>query len=256
MSVDLARRPPGRSPTLLVPASSDDHLRIHAIELAVLQAPEDVLDPVGAPAEVGGVPAEEVLLPVGEELRIVGRAPAARDRVAFEVDVDRSLLALSRAAARARSASSGRCAAALPRRGLVAALAPCRQPRLRAQAEPPAPVSQEQWPAPARERPTRKPSSRSRPGHEAGWIVSASPFVLRAARPSPKPQASRPPGLQASRPPSLYFASTDDVCFRNLSAQGMKYFQFGPSVWPPSCCRQASCPSSMLTFTAGIFSVL
>jgi hypothetical protein len=25
------------------------------------------------------------------------------------------------------------------------------------------------------------------------------------------------------------------VCFRNLSAHGMKYFQFGPSVCPPSC---------------------
>src|SRR3954447_19166926 len=27
----------------------------------------------------------------------------------------------------------------------------------------------------------------------------------------------------------------DDECFRNVSAHGMKYFQFGPSVWPPSC---------------------
>ena len=40
----------------------------------------------------------------------------------------------------------------------------------------------------------------------------------------------------------LYCESTgtDDVCPRNLSAQGMKCFQFGPSVWPPSCCRHAS----------------
>jgi hypothetical protein len=28
---------------------------------------------------------------------------------------------------------------------------------------------------------------------------------------------------------------TDDEWFRNLSAHGMKYFQLGPSVWPPSC---------------------
>ena len=44
------------------------------------------------------------------------------------------------------------------------------------------------------------------------------------------------------------------VCFRNLFAHGMKYFQFGPSVCPPSCWRHASWPSSRLTFTAGIFS--
>jgi len=49
---------------------------------------------------------------------------------------------------------------------------------------------------------------------------------------------------------------TDDECLRNVSAQGMKYFQFGPSVWPPSCWRHASCPSSSPTFTPGIFSVL
>ena len=41
----------------------------------------------------------------------------------------------------------------------------------------------------------------------------------------------------------------------NRSAHGMKYFQFGASVCPPSCWRQASCPSSRPTLTAGIFSV-
>ena len=34
-------------------------------------------------------------------------------------------------------------------------------------------------------------------------------------------------------------------------AQGMKYFQFGASVCPPSCCRHASSPSRSPTFTAG-----
>src|SRR6516225_2881541 len=28
----------------------------------------------------------------------------------------------------------------------------------------------------------------------------------------------------------------------------MKYFQFGPSVWPPSCCRQASSPAAQPVF--------
>ena len=39
-------------------------------------------------------------------------------------------------------------------------------------------------------------------------------------------------------------------------AQGMKCFQFGPSVWPPSCCRHARWPSSRPAFTAGIFSLV
>src|SRR5206468_11193839 len=46
------------------------------------------------------------------------------------------------------------------------------------------------------------------------------------------------------------------VDLMNLSAHGMKYFQFGPSVWPPSCCRHASCPSRRSTLTPGIFSRL
>ena len=39
-----------------------------------------------------------------------------------------------------------------------------------------------------------------------------------------------------TRPPN-YFEPGEvaDACFRNPSAQGMKYFQFGPSVCPPSC---------------------
>src|SRR4051794_24468115 len=61
---------------------------MHVVELAVLETPQDVLRSVGAPAEVGGVPAEEVLLPVRQQLGIIGRAPAADDRVALEVDVD------------------------------------------------------------------------------------------------------------------------------------------------------------------------
>ena len=65
-----------------------NYLRIDAIEFAVFETPEDVLDAVGAPAEIARVPAEEVLRPVFEELGIVGGAPAAGDGVAFEVDVD------------------------------------------------------------------------------------------------------------------------------------------------------------------------
>ena len=44
--------------------------------------------------------------------------------------------------------------------------------------------------------------------------------------------------------------------FQNLSAHGMKYFQFGPSVCPPSCWRQANWPLSSPSNTGGIFSDL
>src|SRR5262249_56316145 len=74
----------------------DDDFWADVIELAVLQAPEDVLDGVAAPAKVGGVPPEEVAAPVVEKVPIlrVACAPAPRNRVAFEVDVDTAPLGL------------------------------------------------------------------------------------------------------------------------------------------------------------------
>ena len=54
------RRAASALPTLLVPAMQHDDLRIHAVELAVLQAPQHVLRLVGAPAEVRGIPACEI----------------------------------------------------------------------------------------------------------------------------------------------------------------------------------------------------
>jgi hypothetical protein len=45
---------------------------------------------VAAPSEVGGVPAEEVLCPIREEVYVLGIAcaPASRDGIASEVNVD------------------------------------------------------------------------------------------------------------------------------------------------------------------------
>ena len=84
------------------------------------------------------------------------------------------------------------------------------------------------------------------------FVISVAPFLrsgtsvtFRDVLPVPRRSADYLP-----------LEVTDDACFRNLSAQGMKYFQFGPSVWPPSCCRHASWPSSNPTFTAGIFSFM
>jgi hypothetical protein len=47
----------------------------------------------------------------------------------------------------------------------------------------------------------------------------------------------------------------DGVWPMNLSTQSMNHFMLGASVWPPSCWRQASCPSSSPRFTGGIFAV-
>ena len=38
-----------------------DHFRIDAVQFAVFETPEDVLDAIGAPTEIGRIPAEEVL---------------------------------------------------------------------------------------------------------------------------------------------------------------------------------------------------
>ena len=66
----------------------DDDLRGDAVELAVPQAPEDVVRRVAPPAEVRRIPAVEVPRPVGQESGVVGRPPSSRDRVALEIDVD------------------------------------------------------------------------------------------------------------------------------------------------------------------------
>ena len=147
----------------------NDDLWVDAVQFAVFQAPQDVLHGVGAPAEIGRIPAEEILLPVGQQLGVVGCAPAARDRVALEIDVDAALVGLLEQLSVRSAWSSG-----------PFARLPCR------------------------------------PGCAPAWM---------------------------------------EYCLRNLSAQAIKYFQLGPSVWPPSCWRQASWPSSRPSFTGGIFSV-
>src|SRR5205814_9364835 len=57
-------------------------------------APEDVLRSITAPSEVSGVPAEEILLPICEEVWVVNGTPPSCDRVPFEVNVDSGLLRL------------------------------------------------------------------------------------------------------------------------------------------------------------------
>ncbi|HEX9365523.1 MAG TPA: hypothetical protein VF921_02790 [Vicinamibacterales bacterium] len=85
----VAARP---RPDVVRAGQDHDDLRVDAVQLSVLEPPEHVLNLVRAPAEVRGIPAEEIRLPVREVGRIVDRAPAAHDRVADEIDVDAALL--------------------------------------------------------------------------------------------------------------------------------------------------------------------
>ena len=66
----------------------DKHFRIYSFEFAVLEPPQDIFCFVAAPAKIRRVPAEEVVFPVGKEIRIIGGSPAAGDGVALKIDVD------------------------------------------------------------------------------------------------------------------------------------------------------------------------
>ena len=126
MSATLASSlPAARRADVVGAGQHHDDLRLHAVQLAVGEPPEDVLRRVAAPAEVGRVPAVEVLLPVGEEVGVVGGAPAAGDRVAGEVDVDPPLLRLFEELLVGEHASWRRCAARADRRAPAGGRAGC-----------------------------------------------------------------------------------------------------------------------------------
>jgi len=62
----------------------DEDLGLHAVELAIFQAPQDVLGAVAADAEVFGVPARELFLP---DL-LAAAMPAVSDRIPDEIKID------------------------------------------------------------------------------------------------------------------------------------------------------------------------
>ena len=93
MSATLSSSP-GSDPTLLVPASTTMTFGFTPSSSPFSSRQRMFSSPVGAPAEVGRVPAAKVRAPVGKQLRVVGRAPAPNDRVADEVDVDAARLRL------------------------------------------------------------------------------------------------------------------------------------------------------------------
>ncbi len=59
----------------------------------MVQAPENILNGIAAPTEIGGVPAYEILPPVRQEIFIlsIAGAPAPCDRIALEINADAAL---------------------------------------------------------------------------------------------------------------------------------------------------------------------
>lgn len=74
----------------------DDDLWVDPVEFAVIETPEDILNQVGAPTKVRGIPAVEIGCPVFQiclVLRIAG-APPTGDGITLEVDVDAAFFGL------------------------------------------------------------------------------------------------------------------------------------------------------------------
>ena len=88
---DIRSRSPGRIANVVRARQQNDDLGIHSVQFAVVETPEDVLDLIGAPSEIGRIPTEEILFPIGQQLGIIRGPPAARNGIALEIDVDATL---------------------------------------------------------------------------------------------------------------------------------------------------------------------
>ena len=89
-------RIPGFCPDIVDPGQHDDDFWVYPVEFTILKPPEDVLDAVGPPAEVGHVPTEEVGLPVFKQRAVAGvrRAPTSGNRVTDEEHINAPLAGL------------------------------------------------------------------------------------------------------------------------------------------------------------------
>ena len=76
------------------------------------------------------------------------------------------------------------------------------------------------------------------------WLRCAtvpSPIISQQEKANRHLHADRSRGVSAR----FTFSYCGGACPIFLSAHWMNYFMLGASVWPPSCCRHASWPSSM-----------
>ena len=98
---DDFRRGVARLAVVLVAAvvradEQDDHLRAEAVEFAVLDAPQNILDAVVADAEIGGVARRECLLPNSPATGVP--VPAVGDGIANEQQVNATFPSLGNVA--------------------------------------------------------------------------------------------------------------------------------------------------------------
>src|ERR1041384_3847561 len=68
----------------------NDDPGMNPVQFSILQPPEYVLNRVTAPPKIGGVPSEEILVPIRQQLVVlrVARAPPPSNRIPFKIDLN------------------------------------------------------------------------------------------------------------------------------------------------------------------------
>ena len=85
----------GRRNAEVVGAGKQDYgFWMNVIKFPILKSPEDVLNFICTPSEVGCIPAKKILRPVGKQIGIVGCPPTTCNGVALKINVDTALFGL------------------------------------------------------------------------------------------------------------------------------------------------------------------
>ncbi len=63
-----------------------------SLKLTILHAPQNIVGGIAPPTEVGCIPTMKVLVPVSQEIGVVGGAPTSGNRITNEVHIDRALI--------------------------------------------------------------------------------------------------------------------------------------------------------------------
>src|SRR5258708_39941994 len=87
----------GLGPHIVDSCQHNNDLRIYAIEFTVAKSPKNIFDSVPSPPEIGGVPAEEVLLPILQKRPVlrIGSTPTAGDGITDKKKVKAALFGFS-----------------------------------------------------------------------------------------------------------------------------------------------------------------
>src|SRR5258708_33119766 len=86
----------GLGPHIVDSCQHNNDLRIYAIEFTVAKSPKNIFDSVPSPPEIGGVPAEEVLLPILQKRPVlrIGSTPTAGEWITYKKHLKAALFVL------------------------------------------------------------------------------------------------------------------------------------------------------------------